>query len=81
MLWAAESIYEGTWGSGPPPPELVDFELMRYMRWSWRDLDETPEYVRRYCWDLMQARLSAERDAHDKSMREQELKREAGGGA
>jgi len=70
MLWAAESIYEGTWASGPPPQELIDFELMRFMGWSWPDLEATPLYVRRYCWDLMQARLEAEAAAHERAVRE-----------
>lgn len=50
-----ESIYDGTWASGPPPPELVDFQLMRGMGgWSWEQLQATPLYVRRYCWDILQ---------------------------
>jgi hypothetical protein len=40
---------------------------MRYMRWSWRELQETPEYVRRFCWDLMQSRQAAEAAAYEKS--------------
>ncbi|WP_158634324.1 hypothetical protein [Amycolatopsis sp. WAC 04197] len=57
----------------------MDFELMRYMGWSWPELDATPEYVRRYCWDLMQARLSAEQAEHDKVMAEHERERAAHG--
>lgn len=60
MLWPAESIYEGTWGSGPAPVEVQWVELMREYRWSWRDLMATPAYVRRVCWDLMVARRGAE---------------------
>ncbi|AIG81250.1 Hypothetical protein AJAP_42395 (plasmid) [Amycolatopsis japonica] len=52
---------------------------MRYMGWSWPELDSTPEYVRRYCWDLMQARLSAEQAEHDKVMAEHERERAAHG--
>lgn len=48
-----ESIIEGTWGSGDPPQELVDFQLMREMHWTWRDLDETPLDVRQYAWDYI----------------------------
>jgi hypothetical protein len=69
-VFPAESIYEGTWASGPPPDELVDFELMRYMGWSWRDLDDTPDYVRHYAWDLMQARIGAENNARERSAKE-----------
>ena len=35
------------------------------MGWSWRDLDETPEYVQRYAWDFMQARITAENNANE----------------
>lgn len=58
----AESVYGGTWAGDSVPAELMDFELMRGMRWSWDDLQATPRYVRRYCWDLLQARLKAEHD-------------------
>lgn len=70
MLVVAESIYEGTWSSGEIPAQLVDFELMREMRWSWTELQDTPAYVRRYCWDLMQARKTAENDANEKANEE-----------
>ena len=72
MLLPAESIYGGTWSSvsGPAPPEMVDFELMHEMRWSWTDLQNTPTYVQRYCWDLLNARREAEKAANDKAMEE-----------
>jgi len=69
VLWPAESIYEGTWGSGAPPQEMADFELMFHMHWSWPDLCATPMYVKRYTWDLLQARLSAEREAQERETR------------
>jgi hypothetical protein len=56
----AESVYGGTWASGTLPPELVDFELMHEMRWSWDELQATPAYVRRFTWDMIQARREAE---------------------
>lgn len=62
----AESIYDGTW-SGAAPQEVVDFELMREMRWSWRDLQECPAYVKRFCWDFIQLRRQAEKDAIDRA--------------
>lgn len=67
MLLVAESVYEGTWSSGEVPAELVDFELMREMKWSWSDLQACPAYVRRYCWDLLQARRQAEQDANEQA--------------
>ncbi|MEV8523128.1 hypothetical protein AB0451_03070 [Streptomyces sp. NPDC052000] len=66
MIWPAESIYEGTWSSGPAPEEVVDFEIMREMGWSWRDLEATPIYVRRYVWDLILARRQAEQASRDR---------------
>lgn len=57
VLSAAESFYDATWsGNAPLPGELVDYELMREMGWSWPELDATPVYVRRYCLDLMNIR-------------------------
>ncbi|MDJ0342295.1 hypothetical protein QMK19_03715 [Streptomyces sp. H10-C2] len=60
MLWAAESIYEGTWASGPAPIEVQWVELMREYGWSWQEYAETPEYPKRVAWDLMVARRDAE---------------------
>jgi hypothetical protein len=60
VLWPAQSIYDGTWGSGPGPVEVQWVELMREFGWSWRDLEEMPPYVRRVCWDLLLARREAE---------------------
>jgi hypothetical protein len=66
VLWPAESIYDGTWASGPWPPELADYELMREMRWSWDDLRKTPLYVRRYCADFTSIRRRIEAEAHER---------------
>lgn len=67
MLWPAESIYEGTWSSGPPPDELRDFELMREMGWTFWELRQTPVYVVQYCWDMLLARRQAEDSAVKKA--------------
>jgi hypothetical protein len=69
VLWPAESIYEGTWSSGPPPEELIDFEVMREMGWSWQELQATPMHVRRYTWDLIVIRRQAETAANERSAR------------
>lgn len=61
------SIYEGTWGSGAPPQELVDFELCRQMHIGWTELQSTPIYVRKVWWDLLNTRAEAEQAAHDRS--------------
>lgn len=49
------------------PEEMLHFELMRYMGWSWQELEVTPHYVREYCWDLMNARLTAEQEAQERA--------------
>jgi hypothetical protein len=36
---------------------------MHYYSWSWADLQTTPIYVRRACWDIMMARRSAQNAA------------------
>jgi hypothetical protein len=48
-----EAIIEGTWGGTGTPAEWADFILMRRMRWSWEQLQQTPAYVRRYCIDFL----------------------------
>jgi hypothetical protein len=35
---------------------------MQAMRWSWQDLEDTPMYVRQYCWDLHQIKVQAAAD-------------------
>jgi len=49
--------------------EMADFELMYHMHWSWLDLENTPPYVKRYAWDLLQARLSAEKNANEREVK------------
>jgi hypothetical protein len=54
------------------PAEVVHYELMREMGWSWDDLQATPAYVVRYCSDLMFIRRRAEAD---QMRRQQEAQR------
>ena len=63
MIWPAESIYDGTWSSGPPPDELVDFELMQEFGWTWQQLQDTPAYVRSFTWDFLAAKRAAQNAA------------------
>ena len=37
------------------------------MRWTWRELQDTPMYVRRFTWDFIQMRRQAEKDAVDRA--------------
>jgi hypothetical protein len=69
VLLPVESIYDGTWASGAPPEEFIDFLLMHPedgMGWSWTELEDTPQYVRRYCWDFLQARMKARQKAAER---------------
>lgn len=70
MVAPAESIYEGTWGSGAPPEEFVDFEIMHEMHWGWSQLRECPLYVKAYVWAMINARRQAEHDANEKARAE-----------
>jgi hypothetical protein len=56
------SIVEGTWGSGAAPEEFETFLLMREMHWSWDELQRTPRYVQRFCWDFVQLIFQKESD-------------------
>jgi hypothetical protein len=44
------------------------------MQWSWRDLEDTPPYVRRYCWDFLMARRTAENEANERELRKAKSK-------
>lgn len=61
------SILDGTWASGAPPKEYVDFQIMKTMPWSWEELEKTPPYVRGYCWDfiVLERRAQLSRDQDD----------------
>lgn len=67
MLWPAESIYGGTWGSGPVPVEVQWVELMLTFKWSWEQMLATPPYVRRVCWDLLAAKREARAAAEERA--------------
>lgn len=75
VLSSVESIIEGTWRSGAPPPEFVDFFLMFEMGWSWRELQVTPPYVRRYCFDFRQAIMTHEAEQAEKAKADAERQR------
>ncbi len=72
MLTAVESIIDGTWGSGAPPREFIDFFLMYEMRWSWDELRATPEYVQRFCYDFRQAAMAYEAEPLEKAKQSNE---------
>jgi hypothetical protein len=48
------------------PQEVVHYELMREMNWSWQELQDTPAYVVRVCTDLMNVRRAAEAEQEDR---------------
>lgn len=43
---------------------------MHGMGWSWAELQETPPYVKRYCWDTLQIRYRIEADQMEEASRE-----------
>jgi hypothetical protein len=67
VLLPVESIVDGTWGSGAPPAEFIDFQLMREMKWTYDELKAVPVYVQRYCWDFLQTVWSYEAAEAEKS--------------
>ncbi|MDB4873214.1 MAG: hypothetical protein JWL97_4218 [Gemmatimonadales bacterium] len=67
MIWPAESFYGDTWGGDTLPLEIIHFELMQAMGWSWQDLQQAPDYVVRYCVDLLAIKRQAENDAQEKA--------------
>lgn len=45
------------------------FELMQEMHWTWRDYEDTPVFVRQFCWDfIMRRRRVHRREAEQQSM-------------
>lgn len=45
---------------------------MREMRWSWRELQDTPMYVRRFTWDCITAKREAEEEQQRRQYRSNE---------
>lgn len=70
MVSPAESIYEGTWGSGPPPEEFVDVEIVRETGWTFQELQACPAYFKATFWALLNARRQAEHDANERARSE-----------
>lgn len=52
------------------PDEVLHYELMREMGWTFAELMATPVYVVVYCTDLMLTRREAEREAQKKANKE-----------
>jgi len=44
------------------------FELMQEMHWTWRDYEETPLFVRQFCWDFIMRRRRIQRGEYEKQM-------------
>lgn len=65
-----ESIVDGTWGSGAPPAEWVDFCLMHKMRWTYEELRATPPYVVRYVYDFLAVIGEYEAEESEKAARD-----------
>lgn len=73
VLWVAESVYDGTWGGGPVPRELADFEMCLAFQVSWREWkEETPLYVQRVFTDLLNTKRRIEADVIERERRKRE---------
>lgn len=42
------------------------FELMLEMHWTWRDYEETPLFVRQFCWDFIMRRRRIQRSQQER---------------
>jgi hypothetical protein len=71
-LLPIESIFDGTWASGPPPDELVVADTLLETGWTWRDWCDTPPYIRRVMVDVINARREARQRHAEQQQREQE---------
>lgn len=64
-------MYDGTWGGGPVPMELADFEVCLAFKLSWREWkQETPLYVQRVWADLLSTKRRIEADAAERARRQ-----------
>jgi hypothetical protein len=43
---------------------------MHELRWSWRELEETPLYVRQFCWDFIMRRRRVQNEQREHAQRE-----------
>ena len=73
-----ESIFEGTWASGPAPDEFILARVLDKTGWSWPEWEATPPYIQRVMWDYHQAKDAAEAAAQERQQHEQEAARRHG---
>ncbi len=63
MLWPVESIVDGTWGSGAPPPEYVMHVLMHEFKQSPQQIrDEWSPYEIMFNYDFLCIKSANEAD-------------------
>lgn len=63
MYLCIESVYDGTWGSGPVPEEIVLADLLLETGWTWREWSDTPRWIQQTVADTIRARR--ERDQRE----------------
>ncbi len=73
-----ESIFDGTWASGPPPDEFILARVLDLTGWSWPEWEATPPYIQSVMWDYHQAKASAEAAANERQRHETEAARRHG---
>lgn len=66
-----ESIFGGTWASGPAPEEFVLARVLDRTKWSYPEWEATPPYIQRVMWDYYAALDEAEAEARERQEAEQ----------
>lgn len=61
-----ESIFDGTWASGPAPEEFVLARVLDRTKWSWPEWEATPPYIQRVMADYFAAKDAAEADHYER---------------
>lgn len=65
-----ESIFEGTWASGPWPDEVIIADVLLETGWTWTAWCETPPYIRTVVVDLINTRRKAQQAENDRQQAE-----------
>ncbi len=65
-----ESVYDGTWGSGPVPDEVIIADILLETGWTWDAWLATPRWIQQTVSDTIRARREREaREAEDQERR------------
>lgn len=64
MYLVIESVYDGTWASGPVPDEIVIADVLLETHWSWEQWLATPAWIRQTITDTIRCRREANQREH-----------------